>query len=138
MPSLNRIEGLKLPADVFANVLQLHQFITNFYDCLEFKLAIPTLNTFQQALLYENKSSEQAVAKVLCHMLGFALNDPGVQYPSKVCVMSSVFLLSTMAWRQQNVEVVFSSWFCIEGINLAIAINAFLKYSLYMLLFCKQ
>ena len=98
-------------------MLQLHQFITNFYDCLEFKLAIPTLNTFQQALLYENKSSEQAVVKVLCHMLGFALNDPGVQYPSKVCVMSSVFLL--------NVKVVFSSWFCIVSINLAIAIYAF-------------
>ncbi|XP_067934838.1 bromodomain adjacent to zinc finger domain protein 2B-like isoform X2 [Watersipora subatra] len=83
LPTLNRIPGMKLPAKVFANVLQFHQFITNFYDCLELKHSIPTLNMLQQALLADNRQSKQALDKVLCHLLGFGLSDPGVRNSAK-------------------------------------------------------
>lgn len=90
----NRIPGMKLPGDVFADVLQFHQFITNFYDCLEFKQSIPSLNAFQQALLCDSKQSRQTLDRILCHMLTFALSDPGVRNPNKVrAVLSTSYLL---------------------------------------------
>ena len=82
---------MKLPAEVFADVLQFHQFITNFYSCLELNHNIPTLNMFQQALLSDNKQSKQAVDKILCHMLSFGLKDPGVKSANKVCLFEVIF-----------------------------------------------
>jgi len=75
---------LKLSGGAFADVLQAHQFITNFYDCLEFKQTIPTLDVFQQALLHDSERSESQLTNILCHMLQFAMKDPGVPNPKKV------------------------------------------------------
>ncbi|CAH0404305.1 unnamed protein product [Chilo suppressalis] len=85
LPTLNRIPGLKLPGQAFADILQVYEFIHNFGQTLGFDMDnIPSLNTFQMALLPDCCSdAEDELIQVLTQLLVCAIEDPGIPHPGR-------------------------------------------------------
>nr|XP_049700157.1 uncharacterized protein LOC110373752 isoform X3 [Helicoverpa armigera] len=85
LPTLNRIPGLKLPGQAMADILQVYEFIHNFGQTLGFDMdAIPTLNTFQMALLPDcSVEAEEELLQVLTQLLITAIEDPGIPHPGR-------------------------------------------------------
>lgn len=85
LPTLNRIPGLKLPGQAMADLLQVYEFIHNFGQTLGFDMdAIPTLNTFQMALLPDcSVEAEEELLQVLAQLLVTAIEDPGIPHPGR-------------------------------------------------------
>ena len=78
LPVLNRIPGLKLPSAVFAELLMVYEFLNNFGSTLGFDMdSLPTMNTFQSAVLNDDESAEEELLSVLNHLLVCAIEDPG-------------------------------------------------------------
>lgn len=79
LPALNRIPGLKLPAKAFSEVLLVYEFLHNFGETLGFDMeSLPTLNSFQLALLNMDEGSEEELLSVLQHLLVCVIEDPGL------------------------------------------------------------
>ncbi|CAB3241680.1 unnamed protein product [Arctia plantaginis] len=85
LPTLNRIPGLKLPGQAMADLLQAYEFIHNFGQTLGFDMeTIPTLNTFQMALLPDcSVEAEEELIQVLTQLLVTAIEDPGIPHPGR-------------------------------------------------------
>ncbi|XP_063835602.1 uncharacterized protein LOC135084795 [Ostrinia nubilalis] len=85
LPTLARIPGLKLPGQAFADILQVYEFIHNFGQTLGFDVDnIPTLNTFQLALLPDcSVDAEEELVQVLTQLLVCAIEDPGIPHPGR-------------------------------------------------------
>ncbi|GBP64995.1 Bromodomain adjacent to zinc finger domain protein 2B [Eumeta japonica] len=85
LPNLQRIPGLKLPGQAMADVLQVFEFIYNFGQTLGFDLeSVPTLNTFQTALLPDcGPEAEEELMQVLTQLLVCAIEDPGIPHPGR-------------------------------------------------------
>ncbi|KAL0809669.1 hypothetical protein ABMA28_011189 [Loxostege sticticalis] len=85
LPALNRIPGLKLPGQAFADILQVYEFIHNFGQTLGFDMDnIPTLNTLQMALLPDCcVDAEEELVQVLTQLLVCAIEDPGIPHPGR-------------------------------------------------------
>ncbi|KAG6447302.1 hypothetical protein O3G_MSEX004836 [Manduca sexta] len=85
LPTLNRIPGLKLPGQAMADILQVYEFIHNFGQTLGFDMdALPTLNTFQLALLPDcSTDAEEELMQVLTQLLITAIEDPGIPHPGR-------------------------------------------------------
>lgn len=79
LPTLNRIPGLKLPAKAFSEILLVYEFLHNFGETLGFDMeSLPTLNSFQLALLNMDEASEEELLSVLQHLLVCVIEDPGL------------------------------------------------------------
>ncbi|XP_060808799.1 uncharacterized protein LOC106129494 [Amyelois transitella] len=85
LPALERIPGLKLPGQAMADILQVFEFIHNFSQTLGFDVdSIPTLNTFQMALLPDCcPEAEEELVQVLTQLLVCAIEDPGIPHPGR-------------------------------------------------------
>ncbi|CAD0206625.1 unnamed protein product [Chrysodeixis includens] len=85
LPTLSRIPGLKLPGQAMADILQVYEFIHNFGQTLGFDMdSIPTLNTFQMALLPDcSVEAEEELTQVLTQLLITAIEDPGIPHPGR-------------------------------------------------------
>ncbi|XP_026742268.1 bromodomain adjacent to zinc finger domain protein 2B-like isoform X11 [Trichoplusia ni] len=85
LPVLSRIPGLKLPGQAMADILQVYEFIHNFGQTLGFDMdSIPTLNTFQMALLPDcSVEAEEELLQVLTQLLITAIEDPGIPHPGR-------------------------------------------------------
>ncbi|XP_049882493.1 bromodomain adjacent to zinc finger domain protein 2B-like isoform X12 [Pectinophora gossypiella] len=85
LPALSRIPGLKLPGQAFADLLQVYEFIHNFGQTLGFDMeSLPTLNTFQLALLPDcSLEAEEELVQVLTQLLVCAIEDPGIPHPGR-------------------------------------------------------
>ncbi|KAI5638094.1 PHD-finger domain-containing protein [Phthorimaea operculella] len=85
LPVLSRIPGLKLPGQAFADLLQVYEFIHNFGQTLGYDMeSIPTLNTFQLALLPDcSVEAEQELINVTRMLLVSAIEDPGIPHPGR-------------------------------------------------------
>lgn len=83
LPKLSRIPGLKLPTQVFGNLLMVYEFLHNFGETLGFDMeSLPSLNTLQKALLNSDESSEEELISTLHHLLVCAIDDPGTPCPA--------------------------------------------------------
>jgi hypothetical protein len=79
LPTLNRIPGLKLPARAFSEILLVYEFLHNFGETLGYDMdSLPTLNSFQLALLNADEDSEDELMSVLQHLLVCVIEDPGL------------------------------------------------------------
>ncbi|XP_073964792.1 bromodomain adjacent to zinc finger domain 2B toutatis isoform X12 [Choristoneura fumiferana] len=85
LPTLSRIPGLKLPGQAVADLLQVFEFIHNFGQTLGFDMdAIPSLNTFQSALLPDcSADAEEDLVQILGQLLVCAIEDPGIPHPGR-------------------------------------------------------
>lgn len=78
LPTLNRIPGLKLPGKAFADILMVYEFLHNFGETLGFDMdSLPSLNTFQLALLNLDESAGEELLSIVHHLLVCAIDDPG-------------------------------------------------------------
>lgn len=106
LPALNRIPGLKLCGEAFADTLMVFEFLHNFGETLGFgKLcltvsvniisnvnnifvlfvdmeSLPTLNSLQGALLNDEESEEELLS-IMTHLLVCAIEDPGIPNPAR-------------------------------------------------------
>lgn len=79
LPTLNRIPGLKLPARAFSEILLVYEFLHNFGETLGYDMdSLPSLNSFQLALLNMDEGSEDELLSVLQHLLVCVIEDPGL------------------------------------------------------------
>lgn len=79
IPTLNRIPGLKLPAKAFSDVLMIYEFLHNFGDAIGLDSdSLPSLNSFQLALLNMEESAEDEILIILRHLLRTAIESPGL------------------------------------------------------------
>lgn len=79
LPTLNRIPGLKLPAKAFSDVLMVYEFLHNFGDVIGLESdSLPSLNSFQLALLNMEESAEEEILTILRHLLRTAIESPGL------------------------------------------------------------
>ena len=79
LPTLNRIPGLKLPARAFSEILLVNEFLHNFGETLGYDMdSLPSLNSFQLALLNMDEGSEEELLSVLQHLLVCVIEDPGL------------------------------------------------------------
>ncbi|XP_025834875.1 uncharacterized protein LOC108740196 isoform X2 [Agrilus planipennis] len=84
LPEYNRILGLKLSGKAFSDMLMVFEFLHNFGETLGFDMeSLPTLDTLQQALLYNdtNTEAEEELLSVMTHLLVCAIEDPGIPNP---------------------------------------------------------
>ena len=84
LPELERIEKLKLSGEAFANILMVFEFLHNFGETLGFDMeSLPTMTSFQAALLNEDPESEEELLSIMSHLVVCAIEDPGVPMPLK-------------------------------------------------------
>eukprot|EP00092_Neocalanus_flemingeri_P068100 GFUD01083168.1.p1 GENE.GFUD01083168.1~~GFUD01083168.1.p1 ORF type:complete len:2042 (+),score=445.04 GFUD01083168.1:252-6377(+) len=84
LPDLPRIEKLKLCGEAFANILMVFEFLHNFGETLGFDMeSLPTMTSFQSALLNEDIESEEEMLSIMSHLVVCAIEDPGVPMPLK-------------------------------------------------------
>ena len=84
LPDLARIEKLKLSGEAFANILMVFEFLHNFGETLGFDMeSLPTMTSFQAALLNEDTESEEELLSIMSHLVVCAIEDPGVPMPLK-------------------------------------------------------
>lgn len=86
LPEYKRISELKLPGKAFADVLMVFEFLHNFGETLGFDMeSLPTLDNLQQALLYNDATSEaeEELLSVMTHLLVCAIEDPGIPNPAR-------------------------------------------------------
>nr|XP_022921301.1 bromodomain adjacent to zinc finger domain protein 2B isoform X3 [Onthophagus taurus] len=86
LPEFTRIPGLKLPGKAFADVLMVFEFLHNFGETLGFDMeSLPTLDSLQQALLYNDASNEaeEELLSVMTHLIVCAIEDPGIPNPAR-------------------------------------------------------
>ena len=100
LPEIDRVENLRLSGEAFANVLMIFEFLHNFGETLGFgeywmsyelryhtKMfladmdSLPTMTSFQAALLNEDPDSEEELLSVISHLVVCAIEDPGVPHP---------------------------------------------------------
>ncbi|XP_050669152.1 bromodomain adjacent to zinc finger domain protein 2B-like isoform X8 [Leptidea sinapis] len=85
LPTLERIPGLKLAGQAFADLLQTFEFLHNFGNSLGFVVdSLPSLDTLQQGLLpdYNNEAEDELVLLTI-RLLEIALEDPGIPHPGR-------------------------------------------------------
>ncbi|CAG2054337.1 unnamed protein product [Timema podura] len=83
LPTLNRIPGLKLSGQAFADTLMVFEFLHNFGETLGFDMdSLPTLNSLQMALLNDEEAEEELLS-VMTHLLVCAIEDPGIPNPAR-------------------------------------------------------
>merc|ERR1712106_593799 len=84
LPEVPRIEKLKLSGEAFANILMVFEFLHNFGETLGFDMeSLPTMTSFQAALLNEDIESEEEMLSIMSHLVVCAIEDPGVPMPLK-------------------------------------------------------
>ncbi|CAK1548954.1 unnamed protein product [Leptosia nina] len=84
LPDLDRIPGLKISGQAFADLLQVYEFLHNFGQALGIAAeSIPTLDSLQQGLLDSNEEAENALISVLTRLLVLAIEDPGIPHPGR-------------------------------------------------------
>merc|ERR1719445_748953 len=84
LPEIPRIEKLKLSGEAFANILMVFEFLHNFGETLGFDMeSLPTMTSFQAALLNEDIESEEELLSIMSHLVVCAIEDPGVPMPLK-------------------------------------------------------
>ncbi|XP_038217570.1 bromodomain adjacent to zinc finger domain protein 2B-like [Zerene cesonia] len=85
LPKLDRIPGLRLPGQAFADLLQTYEFLNNFGQALGFDMeSLPTLDTLQQGLIPDyNQDAEDELISVLTRLLVLAIEDPGIPHPGR-------------------------------------------------------
>merc|ERR1712158_275623 len=77
LPKLERISGLRLSGEAFANVLIIYEFLHNFGETLGFDMdSLPTMDSLQAALLYDQEAEEELLSVVI-HLVLVAIEDPG-------------------------------------------------------------
>ena len=83
LPELERIPGMSLSGEAFANVLMVHEFLNNFGETLGFDMeSLPTLDALHAGLL-NDVDSEEEVLSVIIHLVVCAIEDPGIPNPQK-------------------------------------------------------
>ncbi|XP_067003297.2 bromodomain adjacent to zinc finger domain protein 2B isoform X3 [Anabrus simplex] len=83
LPTLNRIPGLKLSGQAFADTLMVFEFLHNFGETLGFDMdSLPSLNSLQMALLNDEEAEEELLS-VMTHLLVCAIEDPGIPNPAR-------------------------------------------------------
>uniref|UniRef100_A0A1Y1JV23 Bromodomain adjacent to zinc finger domain protein 2B n=1 Tax=Photinus pyralis TaxID=7054 RepID=A0A1Y1JV23_PHOPY len=87
LPEYQRIPGLRLSGKAFADVLMVFEFLHNFGETLGFDMeSLPTLDSLQQALLYNDSQmseAEEELLSVMTHLLVCAIEDPGIPNPAR-------------------------------------------------------
>ncbi|XP_019757986.2 bromodomain adjacent to zinc finger domain protein 2B isoform X3 [Dendroctonus ponderosae] len=86
LPDFERISGLKLPGEAFANTLMVFEFLHNFGETLGFDMeSLPTLESLQQALMSNEHyyEAEEELFSVMTHLLVCAIEDPGIPNPAR-------------------------------------------------------
>ncbi|XP_045508101.1 uncharacterized protein LOC123703935 [Colias croceus] len=85
LPKLDRIPGLRLAGQAFADLLQTYEFLNNFGQALGFDMeSLPTLDTLQQGLIPDyNHDAEDELVSVLTKLLVLAIEDPGIPHPGR-------------------------------------------------------
>lgn len=84
IPEFDRIPGLKLSGQAFADILMVFEFLHNFGETLGFDMdSLPTLLSLQQALLNESLEAEEELLSVMTHLLVCAIEDPGIPNPAR-------------------------------------------------------
>ncbi|CAB4066508.1 unnamed protein product [Lepeophtheirus salmonis] len=83
IPNFERMNGMSLSGEAFANVLMIHEFVHNFGDTLGFDVeALPTLPSLQSAMLNDPEFEEELLSIVI-HLVVCAIEDPGIPNPNK-------------------------------------------------------
>ncbi|XP_038049473.1 bromodomain adjacent to zinc finger domain protein 2B-like isoform X4 [Patiria miniata] len=86
LPNLERLSGLKLPGQSFADCLMTLEFLHTFCDALglDKEEDIPTMTTLQAGLLNETEYIGEVIALAI-QLLALALEDPGIpdNHPEK-------------------------------------------------------
>ncbi|XP_022106511.1 bromodomain adjacent to zinc finger domain protein 2B-like isoform X3 [Acanthaster planci] len=86
LPNIERLNGLKLPGQAFANCLMTLEFLHTFCDALNLDKEddIPTMTTLQAGLLNETEYIGEVIALAI-QLLALALEDPGTpdNHPEK-------------------------------------------------------
>ncbi|XP_045486661.1 bromodomain adjacent to zinc finger domain protein 2B isoform X6 [Pieris rapae] len=85
LPKLDRIQGLKVSGQAFADLLQVYEFLHNFGQALGIDVeALPTLDTLQQGLIPDyNQEAENELIIVLTRLLVLSIEDPGIPHPGR-------------------------------------------------------
>lgn len=86
LPEFTRIPRIKLPGKAFGDVLMVFEFLHNFGETLGFDMeSLPTLDNLQQALLYNDGTSEaeEELLSVMTHLIVCAIEDPGIPNPAR-------------------------------------------------------
>lgn len=86
LPEYDRVPGLKLSGQAFADILMVFEFLHNFGETLGFDMeSLPTLDSLQQALMPNEHSSEaeEELFSVMTHLLVCAIEDPGIPNPAR-------------------------------------------------------
>ncbi|XP_012260105.2 bromodomain adjacent to zinc finger domain protein 2B isoform X6 [Athalia rosae] len=83
LPELNRIPGLKLAGQAFADIVMVFEFLHNFGETLGFDMeSLPSLKSLQLALLNDEEAEEELLS-VMTHLLVCAIEDPGIPQPAR-------------------------------------------------------
>ncbi|XP_077993528.1 bromodomain adjacent to zinc finger domain protein 2B-like isoform X2 [Glandiceps talaboti] len=79
LPTMDRLKGVKLPNNAFADCLMVLEFLHNFGESLGLDLEddVPTLETLQDGLLNDEDSYSEVVTLVI-QLLNLTLTDPGL------------------------------------------------------------
>nr|XP_024218419.1 bromodomain adjacent to zinc finger domain protein 2B isoform X4 [Halyomorpha halys] len=84
LPDLERIPGLKLSGQAFADTLMTFEFLHNFGETLGFDTeSLPTLNSLQEALLGESEEAEEELLSVITQLVICGIEDPGIPHPAR-------------------------------------------------------
>ncbi|XP_044739668.1 uncharacterized protein LOC123301018 isoform X4 [Chrysoperla carnea] len=84
LPRYDRIAGLKLCGQAFADLIMVFEFLHNFGETLGFDMdSLPTLNSMQSALLNLSIEAEEELLSVMTHLLVCAIEDPGIPNPAR-------------------------------------------------------
>ncbi|KAK9884034.1 hypothetical protein WA026_004967 [Henosepilachna vigintioctopunctata] len=86
LPEFERICGLKLSGQAYANILMVFEFLHNFGETLGFDMdSLPTLDSLQQALMPNEHTfeAEEELFSVMTHLLVCAIEDPGIPNPAR-------------------------------------------------------
>ncbi|CAH1403993.1 unnamed protein product [Nezara viridula] len=84
LPDLERIPGLKLSGQAFADALMTFEFLHNFGETLGFDTeSLPTLNSLQEALLGESEEAEEELLSVITQLVICGIEDPGIPHPAR-------------------------------------------------------
>ncbi|CAG0880828.1 unnamed protein product [Cyprideis torosa] len=83
LPQLQRLPGLKLSGEAFADVQMIYEFLHNFGETLGFDMdSLPSLLHLQLAFLNQS-SCEDELLSILTHLLVCAIEDPGIPHPNR-------------------------------------------------------
>ncbi|XP_073984371.1 bromodomain adjacent to zinc finger domain 2B toutatis isoform X5 [Rhodnius prolixus] len=84
LPELNRIPGLRLSGQAFADTLMVFEFLHNFGETLGFDMeSLPSLNSLQDALLGESEEAEEELMSVITQLVICGIEDPGIPHPAR-------------------------------------------------------